>query len=233
MRVFAIGDMHLAGGSDKTMDRFGSHWVGHDLKIFGSWEALAEPDDLLIIAGDTSWAMRLAEAIPDLSRIGSMRGRKLLIKGNHDYWWQSESRLKQALDPSIEPLQSRSIIINRVAIAATRGWLCPNERIFTEADDKIYNREVGRLQRALDVLRHKKSDYDALIVALHYPPVNSKHVSSGFTDLIEGFHADYCVYGHLHGDDIRGAFVGKHGDTTYHLVSADAVNFTPALILSV
>ena len=231
MRVFAIGDMHLAGGAGKTMDRFGDHWIDHDLRIFSAWDAIGSHDDLLIVAGDTSWAMRLEDALPDLARVGAMKGRKLLLKGNHDYWWQSESKLRRTIDPSIVPLNARSLIVNRIAIAGARGWVCPDDRFFTAPDRKVYEREVGRLRRALEPLSGMRDQYDSLIVALHYPPVNSKHESSGFTELIDEFRADFCLYGHLHGEDIAGALTGKREATRYHLVSADAVGFAPALVL--
>lgn len=232
MRVFAIGDMHLAGGTGKTMDRFGNHWIGHDRRIFDAWDAIGADDDLLIVAGDTSWAMRLEDALPDLARVGAMKGRKVILKGNHDYWWQSESKLKEALDPSIEPLHARSVIVNRVAVAGTRGWVCPGDSFFDDRDRKIYDREVGRLRRALEPLAGRRDDYDTLIVALHYPPVNGRLEPSGFTDLIDESRADVCVYGHLHGDDITRALTGEREHTRYYLVSADAVDFSPSLVLA-
>src|SRR5437867_2750410 len=127
MRIFAIGDMHLAGGTGKTMDRFGEHWRDHDRKIFEAWEQTVNDEDLVLVVGDTSWAMRLEEALPDLNRIGRMPGLKLLVKGNHDYWWQSKSKMSGALDPSIRILHADSIIVNRIAVAGTRGWVCPND----------------------------------------------------------------------------------------------------------
>ncbi|MEN3334836.1 MAG: uncharacterized protein V7641_4201 [Blastocatellia bacterium] len=230
MRIFAIGDMHLAGGTDKTMDRFGDHWRDHDRKIFDSWERLAQDDDLLLIVGDTSWAMRLGDALPDLNRIGGMRGRKLLLKGNHDYWWESLAKMRRVADPSIDFLQASSVIINRIAIAGTRGWMCPNDSFFEDQDRKIYEREVGRLRAALDSLKSKTDEYDQLIVALHYPPTNDRHEPSGFTELIDEFNADACIYGHLHGEAIQTALRGLRHKTVYHLVSADAVDFTPVEI---
>jgi len=231
MRIFAIGDMHLAGGTLKTMDRFGDHWRDHDHKIFDSWERLAQDDDLLLIAGDTSWAMRLDEALPDLNRIGGMRGRKLMLKGNHDYWWESLAKMRRVVDPSINFLQASSIIINRIAIAGTRGWMCPNDSFFEEQRDrKIYEREVGRLRAALDSLKGKADGYDQLIVALHYPPTNDRHEPSGFTELIDQHKAEACIYGHLHGEAIKTALVGLRQRTNYQLVSADAVAFTPVEI---
>ena len=175
--------------------------------------------------------MRLEEALPDLERIGQAPGRKLLVKGNHDYWWQTRSKMSRALHPTIEILQADSIIANRVAFVGTRGWLCPNDSHFEESDSKIYKRELERLKTALDSLRGRESEFDALIVALHYPPTNNWHEPSGFIELIEEYGADVCVYGHLHGDDIRTALKGSRGTTAYYLVSADAADFAPVEII--
>jgi predicted phosphohydrolase len=230
MKVFAIGDLHLAGGTGKTMERFGEHWRDHDRKIFDAWERAVGDEDLVLIAGDTSWAMRIEEALPDLDRIGQMNGQKLLIKGNHDYWWQSNAKMARVLNPSINILNASSIIINRVAVAGTRGWVCPNDTHFKEQDAKIYEREVGRLRAALTSLRGRENEFDTLIVALHYPPTNAAHESSGFTDLIDEYGAGICVYGHLHGEDIASALTGLRGNANYYIVSADAVDFALAQI---
>ena len=230
MRVFAIGDMHLESGTGKTMDRFGEHWHNHEQRIFESWERIGREDDVLIIAGDTSWAMRMEDALPDLGRIGQMKGLKILVKGNHDYWWQSQAKMNRLLHPSIRVVQASSTIVGRIAIAATRGWVCPNDAAFSPEDEKIYSREVGRLRAALQPLESRRSEFDSLIVALHYPPVNERHEPSGFTDLIDEHRVDWCVYGHLHGEFIAGALTGARVQTVYHLVSADAVSFAPAEI---
>jgi len=230
MKIFAIGDLHLAGGTGKTMDRFGEQWRDHDQKIFNAWDQTVNDDDIVIIAGDTSWAMRLEDGLPDLDRIGRMKGRKLLIKGNHDYWWQSRSKMARVLHPSITIVNASAVILNRIAVAGTRGWTCPNDISFDEQDAKIYEREVGRLRSALVALAGRETEFDCLIVALHYPPANSRHESSGFTDLIDEHAASFCVYGHLHGEDITTGITGLHGETSYKLVSADAVDFAPAEI---
>jgi predicted phosphohydrolase len=230
MKVFAIGDLHLAGGTGKTMDRFGEHWRNHDRKIFEAWERTVEPDDLVLIVGDTSWAMRLEDALPDLDRIGQMPGRKLLVKGNHDYWWESRSKMSRMMHPSITVLQANAIIINQIAVVGTRGWVCTDDTHFEESDAKIYEREVGRLRTAFGMLRGRENEFDTLIVALHYPPTNAAHQPSGFTELIDQYGADACVYGHLHGDDIRSALTGLRVKTHYSLVSADAAEFAPVEI---
>jgi predicted phosphohydrolase len=232
MRVFAIGDLHLAGGTGKTMDRFGEQWRDHDRKIFDAWEQVVNDDDIVIIAGDTSWAMRLADALNDLNRIGRMKGRKLLIKGNHDYWWESRSKMARVLHQSITTVNANAVILNRIAVAGTRGWICPQDISLDEQDAKIYEREVGRLRSALAALAGRETEFDILIVALHYPPTNSRHEVSGFTDLIDEHEVDVCVYGHLHGEDIATGIKGLRGKTSYKLVSADAVNFGPAQILT-
>lgn len=230
MRIFAIGDLHLAGGTGKTMDRFGDHWINHDQRIFGRWKEKVDPDDLVIIAGDTTWAMRLDQALPDLQRIGELPGIKILIKGNHDYWWQTLSKLRRALPESIRPLQAGFTIVNRIAVAGTRGWLCPNDSHFGDDDRKIYEREVARLSSALSLVDERRGEFDCLIVALHYPPTSQSHESTGFTELIEQHHANICVYGHLHGDDINTAMTGIHRGVRYCLVSADAARFEPVEI---
>ncbi|MEK6284466.1 MAG: metallophosphoesterase [Acidobacteriota bacterium] len=230
MKVFAIGDLHLAGGTGKTMDRYGEHWRDHDQKIFDAWKRMVNDEDLVLIAGDTSWAMRLEEALPDLERIGQMPGLKLMVKGNHDYWWQSKAKMSRALHPSIRIIQADSVIVNRIAVVGTRGWTCPNDSHFEEKDERIYERELGRLRSALGTLRGHESEFDVSIVLLHYPPTNEAHQPSGFTEVIDEYCADVCVYGHLHGDDIRTALTGVRVKTNYKLVSADAVNFAPAEI---
>ncbi len=212
------------------MDRFGEHWHDHDRKIFDAWERTVRSDDMVLVVGDTSWAMRLSEALPDLERIGQMPGLKLLIKGNHDFWWETRSKMRRLLHPSINIIQGSSTIVNRVAVAGTRGWICPDDSHFGEEDEKIYERELGRLRTALVSLRGRESEFDVLIVALHYPPTTAGHQSSGFTEMIDEYGAAVCVYGHLHGDDTRTALTGILGKTRYYLVSADAAGFAPAEI---
>jgi len=230
MRIFAIGDLHLAGGTGKTMDRFGDHWRDHDQKIFDAWNRTVDPADVVLVVGDSSWAMRIDGALPDLERIGNAPGTKLLVKGNHDYWWQTRSKMIRTLHSSIKPLNAETLILNRVAFAGTRGWLCPNDSHFEESDSKIYEREVERLRTALLSMSNRSDEFDALVVALHYPPTNMSHEKSGFVELIDDFKADVCVYGHLHGEDIKSALIGRHGATSYHLVSADAAGFAPVEI---
>lgn len=240
MRIFAIGDLHLSFAQPKPMSIFGEHWRDHAEQIANNWQALAQPEDTLLIVGDISWAMRLTEAKPDLDYIAALTGRKIILKGNHDYWWASKAKVRQVADSSIDILQADSIIIDDIAIVGTRGWQCPGNqsaddmmsttggRAYSEEDRKIYQREVARLKLAFDSLQGKS--YQHLIVALHYPPVNAQYEPSGFTELIDAYNVDVCVYGHLHGEAIKTAFNGPRNNTHYHLVSADSVDFIPRQI---
>lgn len=257
MRIFALGDPHLSLARPKPMHIFGEQWRNHVHKMAEAWEALASPDetedDILILAGDLSWALKPEDAQPDLAWIAALRGRKLIIRGNHDYWWHSVKKVRAMAGPTVEPLQASCVIINRIAFVGTRGWQCPGtessldlmERIesqksevgsqksehqaigYTEQDLKIYEREVGRLRIGLEQAHQRAADFDHLIVILHYPPMNNRREPSGFTQLLETYQADWCVYGHLHGEAIASAFNGQIGPTRYQLVSADSVGFTP------
>lgn len=241
MRIFAIGDLHLSNAKPKPMWVFGEHWRDHDKKIAENWHSIAKSDDVLLIVGDISWAMRLEDAQADLDYISALPGHKIILKGNHDYWWPSRSKLRSLLPSSVDILQADSLVIGDIAIVGTRGWQCPGDEsaadmmcenapqiAYTKEDEKIYHREVARLKQSLESLR--KTSYKDLIVAMHYPPVNYQHQESEFTKLIDSYGAKICVYGHLHGESISKGFNGLRNQTTYHLVSADSVNFIPKQI---
>lgn len=241
MRVFALGDPHLSHAKPKPMHIFGEQWRNHAQKIAQNWATMAQPDDVLIIAGDISWAMRLEEAQADLDYLAQLVGTKVLIRGNHDYWWASKAKLSQVADPSLIFLQADAIIRQGIAIVGTRGWQCPGNQSavdllaempqlsYTAEDEKIYLREVARLKRAMESL--KGQDYQQIIVVLHYPPMNDQHEASGFTDILDQYKVANCVYGHLHGAAISTAFNGLRKNTHYQLVSADSINFTPQQIV--
>ncbi len=207
------------------MHVFGEHWRNHDEKIRDHWNALARDDDLLLIAGDISWAMTLQEARADLEFLAGLRGRKLLLRGNHDYWWGSIARLRAAAPPSLDFLQNDARIYDGIAICGTRGWLLPSDAHASDDDRRVFEREVGRLQLSLGSLRGQQ--YSALIVMTHYPPLHRLAEPTPMSERIEAAGAAVCVYGHLHGRDIAGAAEGRRAGVDYKLVSADAVDFTP------
>ncbi|MFH0943974.1 MAG: metallophosphoesterase [Planctomycetota bacterium] len=244
MRLFAIGDLHLPGGPQgKSMDRFGEVWREHARRIRENWVELHQEGDLLLIVGDLSWAMTMGEAQEDIEWIASLPGKKVILKGNHDYWWGSINRVREVFGPTVSALQRDHVLIGRLAIVGTRGWQCPGgrqpadpvggegARPYTEQDAKLYRREVHRLKLGLESLETSGERYDHLVIALHYPPMNPDHEPSGFTKLIDQGRADSCVHGHLHGEEsIATAFEGRRGGTAYHCVSADAVEMVPRMI---
>ncbi|WP_027881988.1 metallophosphoesterase [Meiothermus rufus] len=228
MRVFAIADIHLSKAFPKPMNIFGPEWEGHPEAVFEEWRQTVGEDDLVIVAGDISWAMKLPEALLDLADLAQLPGTKVLLRGNHDYWWPSISRLRQALPPRMHALQHDSLLIGNLAIAGSRGWDTPGSYGFTPADEKIYKREVERLALSLKTLEGQ--DYEHLVLAMHYPPYGPTGGPTGFTELIERYRPTCVVYGHLHGADPRKLPQSWNG-IPLHFVSADVVRFKPQLIL--
>jgi predicted phosphohydrolase len=213
MRIFAIGDTHLSRARPKPMDIFGDHWKNHDERIRENWNAIATDDDLLLIAGDISWALRIEDALVDLEFLATLRGRKLLLKGNHDYWWGAISRVRASSPPGIEFLQNDAHCYGangeEVGIVGARGWVQPDSPGAGEEDGAIYQREVERLRLSI-----------------------AADQATQMSDLVEECGARLCVYGHLHGADIATAPQGMRHGVLYRLVSADAVEFTPREIWS-
>lgn len=230
MAIWAIADLHLSHDRSKPMDIFGPEWRNHDEKIAGNWRRLVGEEDLVIVAGDISWAMQLADAVADLNWIAALPGRKLLLRGNHDYWWSSISKVRQALPPGMAALQNDCFVFEGWAICGTRGWICPGEEGFdSEHDEKIYRREVGRLQLSLESA--EREGQRRIIAALHYPPFSRQSAPSGFTELLERFGAAHCVYGHIHDEGRDKLFQGERGGVTYRFVASDGVGFSPVPVI--
>ncbi len=230
MALFALGDLHLSFAQPKPMDIFGSLWFRHWEKIYSRWGEVVSDNDLVIVPGDISWAMDLRGAEPDLEWLSQLPGEKLLLRGNHDYWWSGIGKVRKALYPGMHALQNDHYPWGKWAICGTRGWLCPGDRNFDiERDGRIYRRAVQRLELSLGSA--VAAGYSDLVVALHYPPTNSRHEPSGFTELFHRFAVTKVVYGHLHGEGHDIALQGNWHGIDYHLVAADAVDFTPVPIL--
>ncbi len=226
-RLLAIADPHLSSVHGKSMGIFGGNWQGHPKAFFDRWRETVQPDDTVLIAGDISWGMKLADALPDLEMIAALPGHKILIRGNHDYWWGSISKVRAALPPSILALQHDSVLVGNVAILGSRGWTCPGQEDFTLEDEKIYKRELERLELAKASLQGKH--YDRLVLMLHYPPTNGAFEASGFTKFIEELQPDAVVYGHLHGIDTTRVLRHWDGVPMFY-VAADAVRFVPQVV---
>jgi len=226
MHIYAIADLHLSLTSEKPMDVFGETWRGHAEKLERNWRERVQDDDLVLIPGDISWAMQLSAALPDLSFIGDLPGKKILLKGNHDYWWSAIGRVRSQLPAGMRAIQNDSIVESGIGICGTRGWLCPGSNNFDADDQKIYLRELDRLTLSLNSL----PEVSTKIAMLHFPPFADKDKGSGFTERLEAAGVQIAIYGHLHGDAHRNAFEGERNGIVYHCVAADKLDFAPKLI---
>ena len=231
MSVFAIGDLHLPGHDQKPMDVFGSHWDRHFETISENWRAKITEDDVVLIPGDISWAMQLAEALDDLRAIAALPGTKLLLRGNHDYWWSSLSKLRSALPDRMHVIQNDAVRIGDRVFCGTRGWNFPTpQQPLGAQDEKVYQRELMRLRMSLD--QAKKLEGSDITVMLHFPPLFADGISTAFTDILEEYQVNRVVYGHLHGAGIKIGFEGERNGVQYHLVSCDALDFNPVCVCS-
>ncbi len=227
MRIFALGDLHLSFSSGKPMDVFGEHWKDHHEIVERHWRALVSGEDVVLVPGDVSWAMTMEDARPDLEWLAALPGRKILVKGNHDYWWSSMTRLVRFLPPGIIPLQYSAVKVGNLVVAGTRGWLSPlSEEYREERDGRIYRRELLRLEMALDAAAGLAGEDDDLLVMMHFPPVVSGRPTDFFPLMVErGVRT--CVYGHLHGQKWDRRVDGEMEGLRYVLVSADRLGFRP------
>ncbi|MCL2755810.1 MAG: metallophosphoesterase [Firmicutes bacterium] len=230
-KIYAISDLHLSYQVDKPMDLFGGHWTGYEDKILQSWNSKVGIDDIGIIAGDISWAMKMSEAGQDFEYLKKLNGTKIIIRGNHDYWWDSIGKVRAAVAPDIIALQNDAIRFDGIVFAGTRGWKVPERSREQNAEDKkIFDREVIRLELALQDATKKMKDGDKLIVIVHYPPFNAMRDDSAFTEMLEKYKVDVCIYGHLHGKGGRKELETTKNGIRYFLTSCDVLGFEVAEI---
>jgi predicted phosphohydrolase len=229
MAVYAISDLHLSFSSNKPMDKFGEKWTDYTAKIEANWHATVREEDVVLIGGDISWAMHLPEAKEDLDWISNLPGHKYLIKGNHDFWWTSLKKMTQS-HPHLRFVFNNGFQQKNIAIAGTRGWICPNTKEFTSEDLKIYQRELLRLENSLK--QAVKEEPEHLIAMIHYPPTNDSFEDSGFTNLFEAYGVSHVIYGHLHTPEgFKVGFTGEKNGVMYHLTSCDYLDFKLEQIL--
>ncbi|WP_058485295.1 metallophosphoesterase [Defluviitalea phaphyphila] len=229
MAIYAIGDLHLSGFVNKPMDKFGPIWENHQEEIKKNWLEIIKEEDTVLIPGDISWGMTLEEAYVDLEYINNLPGKKILVKGNHDYWWKSVSKLN-SLYENMYFLQNNFIPVESYAICGSRGWICPNDIKFSLHDKKIYEREEKRLRLSIELAN--KNKYNKIIVIMHFPPTNDKLEGSLFTNLFEEYKVEKVIYGHLHGEDsFKLGLKGYKNGIEYKLVSSDYIKFKPILIV--
>jgi len=225
MKIFAISDLHLSETADKPMSVFGPQWEGHWDKIREDWLNKVDQEDLVIIGGDISWAMTLTEAQPDLDSIMALPGYKVLLRGNHDYWWPSLAKLHAALDDKTFVLQNNALRFPGIVLAGTRGWTIAQEGA-SEEDRRIYLREGQRLSLSLKEAEKIRQEGDHLLVHFHYPPWIHAEEPTVFTEQLEAVCPDWVLFGHLHGVHPEEVPEGEVRGLQYQLVSCDYLQFS-------
>jgi predicted phosphohydrolase len=242
MRLFAIGDTHLPSLRQKDMDRFG--WKDHPRPLQRAWDEKVRPEDVVIVAGDISWASKPNEVLEDLAWLEARPGKKVLLRGNHDYWWgDSAAKLRKLFEPYpsfVGFLHNSAVAVGRWVIAGSRLWTAPEapempggEMGAEEVRADYVDREVRRLELSIaDAKKHEQSSPTPLtrIVAVHFPPLYSNHVETAFSRTVEAFAPKVCVYGHLHSTGIPAGFTGERAGVRYVLASCDAAGFSPVLL---
>ncbi|AKU90190.1 metallophosphoesterase [Vulgatibacter incomptus] len=246
MRLFAIGDLHLPSARGKRMDRFG--WKDHPRPLAEAWDQAVAPSDLVLVLGDTSWATRPSEVEEDLAWIHERQGRKVLLKGNHDFWWpDSRTKLGTLLAPfpSIVGFLHNGSALREgpYVIAGVRGWTVPEapqlpgggydpELDMESYQPHVVERDLGRLRASVQAAEVLARDPDTIRVAcMHFPPVYAGPKPTRFSPIIEAYRPAVCAYGHLHGPGIPAGFVGEHNGVRYVLTSCDAARFAPIRLL--
>lgn len=223
MKIFAISDLHIATTANKPMDIFGSKWVGYLDKIKEDWQNKVAKEDIVLISGDLSWAMKLEDAMVDLGFLSSLNGKKVIIRGNHDYWWSGIGKIRKALPNGVFALQNDSVKFGNYIICGSRGWTLEDN---SEQDKKLVAREVERFRLTLKDAIKQKEQGDKIICMIHYPPFNNARENSPFTDLFEEYGVDCVVYGHLHGKDCKAELEYIKNGIKYHLTSCDLIDNT-------
>ncbi len=227
MALYVIGDLHLSLSGEKPMDVFGERWANHVARTRDAFSALRS-DDVIVLAGDTSWGMSLEGALPDFAFLNALPGKKLLLKGNHDYWWGTASKMKAFFAAhdftTFDVLHNNCLFYGDYALCGTRGWFYEDDAAGTHTG-KMLAREALRLETSF-----KAAEGRRILCFLHYPPIYHGYQCPELLELIDRYHAERCYYGHLHGVTHKRAFEGKRSFTEYALISADYLGFIPKKI---
>ncbi|MBE5741520.1 MAG: serine/threonine protein phosphatase [Clostridiales bacterium] len=223
MQIFSISDLHLDVNNKKPMDIFGPVWHEYLDKIEKDWQEKVSDEDVVILAGDYSWAMKLDEVVPDFEFIKNLKGHKIIIRGNHDYWWSSLSKVRTLLPEKTYALQNDAIKLGEYIFCGNRGWLIPEGKLDTEENQKIYAREVIRAELSLKSAKKLQTNDEKIIFITHYPPFNNKIEPSEYTRLLEEYGVDSVIFGHLHGYVNPKMLYNEINGVKYYLTSCDAV----------
>lgn len=229
MALYTIADLHLPLGIDKPMDIFGKAWSGYVERLEYNWQRKIQPDDTVVLPGDFSWATYLEQSERDFEFLNRLNGKKLLLKGNHDYWWTTLNKLdcfiKTKDFTNIHFLQNNSFEYDNISICGTRGWLNPSIESFSNEDKKIYEREVMRLELSLKAAKNEE-----IYVFTHYPPLSPQFDENDFVRMMKKYNVTKCFYGHLHSASHKNAVNGVFDGIEYRLISADYLQFDPYCI---
>lgn len=228
MPLFVIGDPHLSFGCEKPMDIFRG-WQDYTLRLEKNWRRVVSPEDTVVVAGDISWAMSLEEGEKDFAFLERLPGKKLLLKGNHDYWWSTRKKMENFFETkgflSLGIIHNNAIRVENISVCGTRGWFYDAEK---DAEKKVLLREAGRLRASILAARELGGEPVAF---LHYPPVYSSAVCEEMMQVLEESKIKRCYYGHLHGASIGRAVQGEYRGIEFRLISCDALNFCPLRVL--
>ena len=226
MSLYVLSDLHLSFGVDKPMDVFRG-WENHTEKIKANWNRLIKDEDTVVLAGDTSWALKLEETKKDFEFLESLNGKKLILKGNHDFWWSTQKKIKQFFEEnnfkSLDLLFNNSYTVDNIIVCGRRGWIYDGTG---ELDEKIIKRECGRLELSL---KSAEDDGKEKIVFLHYPPVYREFICQPIIDVLKSHHITKIYYGHIHGSG-KNHTVNEYDGIQMRLVSCDCVDFTPIFV---
>lgn len=222
MNIYAVSDLHLSINNPKPMNIFGAVWDNYLGDIEASLKDVTA-EDLVLLAGDHSWAMTLDKALPDLSYIGALPGKKVLIRGNHDYWWKGITAVRAALPQGVFALQNDSMRFGDVIVCGSRGWSADDK---SEDGKRLYARELLRMELSLKDMQKTRRDTDKVIFMIHYPPFNARFEPTPVTELFESFGVDTVVYGHLHGKECRSKPLVVRNGIKYYLTSCDQIHNT-------
>lgn len=224
MAIYAISDLHLSFNTNKPMNIFG--WIDYENKIKEDWLNKVTDNDLVLLLGDFSWEIKLENTFKDFEFINSLPGRKLLLKGNHDYWWGTLNKMREYIKHinmgNIDFIYNNSYEFEGKIIVGTRGWNLIDEN---EDDEKIKKRELIRLELSLNDGINKYGSEKPIIVCMHYPPIVKGNVINDFTKILNKYNVTKCIYGHLHGKSQMNALEGIFSKIEYKMVSCDYTNF--------
>lgn len=245
MKIWALADLHLPfGAPGKTMEVFGPAWENYTMRIEENWKKKVGEEDLVLIAGDISWAMKIEDAIVDLKWIDALPGKKVILKGNHDYWWPSNKKLKEVLPPSISFINNTAVTIGDVTIGGVRLWdsdeynfneyitfqenpLAKEKPLDPEKRKRIFERDLDRLRSSLKQMDPKASYRIAMV---HYPPISADLKDSKVSKILEENQINVCIFGHLHNVIKERPLFGEKNKIRYLFTSADYLEFDPMLV---